>query len=223
MSGDLESKELGGRPDRRPAPGPDPGECTIWREVDNPLQRGGRNGFAKRPACRASDSVNQPLTELVPSAPEVRDTGGTLAPVLRDVSSRRARKVRATPLSAGELMLRETVDAIEELRELRRGWDSHSGKPISAHSRAAARRFVEAVTNSVGDEYSSPIVGPTASGGVALIWRRSRSRHKVEVFVSAVGALPRYLVLADGRVVASGHVDDPKAFAAEIIQKYVTD
>jgi len=99
-----------------------------------------------------------------------------------------------------------TEHAIDKLKGLQQpGWDSHDADPIQVAALEQAKGFIRLVERKVGPEYASPVVGPTADGGVALIWRKP-GHTKVEAFFSPEGS--RYVVIRDRKLIARGPVKD---------------
>jgi hypothetical protein len=97
----------------------------------------------------------------------------------------------------------EAVTAIDKLKELQPNWDSYGAGAPDLHAREQAKGFVYAVAEKLGPEYAHPRVGPTADGGVALIWRRP-GHPKVEVFFAPDG--PRFAVMHARKLLDKGPV-----------------
>jgi hypothetical protein len=110
----------------------------------------------------------------------------------------------------------ETALAIDKLKELRPDWDSYGAGEIMLSAREQAKRFIEHVERTLGAQFADPIVGPTADGGVVLIWRHKPGLPKVEAFFSPVGD-QRYVVLRERTVLAQGPIKD-----SEFIRQHVT-
>ena len=109
----------------------------------------------------------------------------------------------------------ETLVAIDKLKELEPDWDSYGAGAIALSAREQAKRFITLVEHTLGAAYAKPLVGPTAEGGVALIWRQETGQPKVEAFFSPEGN--RYVVIHRGKIVDQGPIKDP-----EFVRQYVT-
>jgi hypothetical protein len=110
----------------------------------------------------------------------------------------------------------EAFNAIDRLKELQPDWDSYGACEITLSAREQAKRFIALVERALGARYANPLVGPTADGGVVLIWRQ-RPGPEVEAFFAPDGSR-RYVVLDGGRLVGRGPIEDP-----EFLRQYVTD
>ena len=110
----------------------------------------------------------------------------------------------------------ETLLAIDKLKELPPDWDSYGAGEIAMSAREEAKRFITLVERTFGTAYANPLVGPTADGGVVLIWRQRPGLPEVEAFFSPEGN-HRYVVLHEQSVVAQGPIKDP-----EFVRQYVT-
>src|SRR5712692_8091660 len=95
----------------------------------------------------------------------------------------------------------DTMAAIDNLKDLQPGWDSYGAGPIGLWVREQAKNFLRSVADSIGAGWAHPAVGPTAEGGLALIWRGAGQR-KVEIFFSPEGN--RFVVLQDRKLMDKG-------------------
>lgn len=109
-----------------------------------------------------------------------------------------------------------TLLAIDKLKELQPDWDSYGAGEIALSAREQAKRFIALVEQALGPAYANPLVGPTADGGVVLIWRQQPSLPEVSAFFSPEGN-HRYVVLHERSLVAQGPIGDP-----EFVRQYVT-
>jgi hypothetical protein len=60
---------------------------------------------------------------------------------------------------------------IDKLGSLDPGWDSYDAESIPEEARTRARDCIRAVISQLGSSYADPVVGPTATPGVVLIWK----------------------------------------------------
>ena len=102
----------------------------------------------------------------------------------------------------------ETLVAIDKLKELEPDWDSYGAGEIALSAREEAKRFIALVEQTLGAAYANPLVGPTADGGVALIWRQRAGQPKVEAFFSPEGN--RYVVIHGPKIVDQGPIKGPE-------------
>jgi hypothetical protein len=117
---------------------------------------------------------------------------------------------------SGAFSVSETSDAIDRLKDLRQDWDSYGAGEIMVSARERAKRFVEDVAQSLGPRFTRPTVGPTADGGVVLIWRQKAGLPKAEAFFSPTGA-GRYVVVVGRTVLEQGPIKD-----AEFLKRHIT-
>ncbi len=111
------------------------------------------------------------------------------------------------------ILLDDPTAAIDKLKELQPGWDSYGAETIGPSERENAKGFVTRVLRTLGPDYLHMKVGPTADGGVALIWR-GRDALKVEAFFSPAGN--RYLVFS-----RKGLVDRGPLTGTEFLKQYL--
>jgi hypothetical protein len=107
------------------------------------------------------------------------------------------------------------LDQIRNLRNLEAGWDSYDAAPVSDEAMKLALHCVYEA-RSFGLGYPEPIVGPTADGGVELIWQRPGREEEVHAIFSPSGA--RYIVIGSDRGVAVQGPIDPPSFAREVLK-----
>lgn len=93
-------------------------------------------------------------------------------------------------------------------RDLGSDWDSYGAGPIGRWVREQAKTFLRSVAKTVGLGYAHPDVGPTAEGGLTLIWRGA-GQPKVQVFSSPEGC--RFVVRQSRELIDKGSISDPAA------------
>jgi hypothetical protein len=99
----------------------------------------------------------------------------------------------------------DVSDQIRNLRRLEAGWDSYEAAPVSGEAMEWAVSCVYQAHAS-GLLFPEPIVGPTADGGVELVWHKPGREDEVHAIFSPSGG--RYVVIGpDRRVAAQGPID----------------
>jgi hypothetical protein len=107
--------------------------------------------------------------------------------------------------------------ALDELRDLKPGWDSYDAEPIRAEIVEQAKFCLHEVERFLGSEYAAPIIEPTADGGVALIWRKPGRGEVTAVFAPSAA---KYVVIGDDRqFVGKGPIGDCGSFAREVLKR----
>ena|SRR5437660_1147917 len=110
-------------------------------------------------------------------------------------------------------------EAINRLESLKKGWDSYGAPPIEKASRELAKQWLNEFQAILGSTYVEPLVDPTPEAGVALVWRKKWG-EELDVLISPQGA--RYLRLTpDQQVQSSDKITEPKAFAREILKRFI--
>jgi hypothetical protein len=108
------------------------------------------------------------------------------------------------------------IAAIDHLKELQPGWDSYDGAPVDLATREHAKTFVAKASRVLGNAFWAPKIGPTADGGVTLLWRKPGVPTKVEVRFSPSG--DSYVIFQRRTVLAKGPI---AGFDFDSIRKYV--
>jgi hypothetical protein len=104
--------------------------------------------------------------------------------------------------------------AIDQLAELRTGWDSYDAEPPSPQAQSRAKRCVEQALHTLGWAYRNPIVGATPSG-VELIWRG----REAEIHALFDAEHDRYVVIGPNRMVLErGSIRDYGFFARNVLK-----
>lgn len=108
------------------------------------------------------------------------------------------------------------VVKIDQLKELKPGWDSYDADTIELAARQRAQAYVVLVEQDLGPRFVPPTVGATTDGGVTLIWRRPTGRLKLEAFFSPAGE-DRYIVIHDRKLMGTGALKGP-----DVVRQYIT-
>lgn len=83
---------------------------------------------------------------------------------------------------------------LQELGELREGWDSYGAPPIDRFVLEAVARFLEQLP---WDQVRPPHIVPTSRGGVALEWHRPGLEFSIEVEPTAESKAAAWAFFAD--------------------------
>lgn len=114
--------------------------------------------------------------------------------------------------------LSRTIATIDRLKDLQPNWDSYEAERIPLEALESAKDCVRRAA-SVDSSYASPIVCPTATPGISLIWRR-RERGEVHALLSQSHELT-YIVLAPDRSVVDTGQSDLWYFPANVLKRHL--
>ncbi len=103
--------------------------------------------------------------------------------------------------------MKDPIAAIDRLKELPSGWDTYDGAAIDLTAREHAKSFVYDAAKVMGAAFWNPKVGPTADGGVALLWKKPGVPTKAEALFSSRG--DRFVVFQSRKILEKGPIKGP--------------
>lgn len=111
------------------------------------------------------------------------------------------------------------IAAIDELANLKPGWDSYDAAPIEEAARGRAIAFITTLLTHLDCDVPAPTVGPSPDGGVVLRWLTSDFDIMVTFF--AQGGEYSVVRRDSDELIDTGNIGRPESLVRDVISQYV--